>query len=258
VRSRRFLSDVRHRPVGSLDAPTGDREHPLLGMPRRDTLVTAVLAVATVCLFTLMATQSGRGLIQPIDDAFLRWVASVRTGWLTAIAKLFNVVGLSYVMWPVRVGIAGFLGIRRRWWHLAAFASAIVVAELSTGTLKALYDRPRAIGSLVETSGASFPSGHAVAASVTAVAVVIALFPEGPRRYRWGAAAVAFSSLMGLSRAYLGAHWLSDAVAGVLLGTSIALGAALIVHRVRERITRRGVEQVPPRIAVARSRSGRW
>ena len=68
------------------------------------------------------------------------------------------------------------------------------------GTLKALYDRPRALGSLVETSSASFPSGHAVAASVTAVAAVIALVPEGPRRYRWGAAAVAFSSLMGLSR----------------------------------------------------------
>jgi membrane-associated phospholipid phosphatase len=38
-----------------------------------------------------------------------------------------------------------------------------------------------------------------------------------------------FSVLMGLSRAYLAAHWLSDAVAGVLLGTSCALTAALVV-----------------------------
>jgi undecaprenyl-diphosphatase len=74
-----------------------------------------------------------------------------------------------------------------------------------------------------------------VAASVTAVAAVIALLPEGPRRYRWGAGAVAFSFLMAVSRTYLGAHWLSDAVAGVLLGTTIALGPAVITHRVRER-----------------------
>jgi membrane-associated phospholipid phosphatase len=221
--------------------PGDDQEHPLLGMPRRDTMVTAVLATATVALFALMATDVGRRLIQPIDDAFLRWIVSLRTGWLTVVAKLFNLVGLAYVMTPIRLGIAGWLAIRRRWWHFAAFVSAIVVSEIAIGTLKALYDRPRALGSLVETSGASFPSGHAVAASVTAVAAVIALVPEGPRRYRWGAVAVAFSSLMALSRAYLGAHWLSDAVAGVLLGTSIALGTALVTHRVRERRTLRDV-----------------
>ena len=51
-------------------------------------------------------------------------------------------------------------------------------------------------GSLVATSGASFPSG------------------VRHRRTLWGAAAVAFSILMGLSRAYLAAHWLSDAAAG--------------------------------------------
>lgn len=236
MRPRRTVSSVSRRPVAPMDLED-DPEHPLLGMPRRDTVVTAALATATAALFALMATDAGRDLIQPIDDGFLRWVRSVRTGWLTLIAKIFNLIGLTFVMTPVRISVAVFLAIRRRWWHFIAFVSAIVVSEISIGTLKALYDRPRALGSLVETSSASFPSGHAVAASVTAVAAVIALFPEGSRRYRWGATAVAFSSVMGLSRTYLGAHWLSDAVAGVLLGTSIALGTALIVHRMRERRT---------------------
>lgn len=240
MRSRRVVSTVSRRPVETKD-PGDDEEHPLLGMPRRDTVVTAVLAAATVAFFTVMATDAGRRLIQPIDDAFLRWIVSVRTGWMTVVARLFNLVGLTYVMTPIRLGIAGWLAFRRRWWHFAAFVSAVVVSEISIGVLKALYDRPRALGSLVETSGASFPSGHAVAASVTAVAAVIALVPEGPRRYRWGAVAVAFSSLMALSRTYLGAHWLSDAVAGVLLGTSIALGTALVTHRVRERRSSGGV-----------------
>ncbi len=70
---------------------------------------------------------------------------------------------------------------------------------------------------------------------MTAVAAGIALFPEGGRRYWWGVVAVFFSMMMGLSRAYLAAHWLSDAVAGVLLGTSFALISAVVVHLIRTR-----------------------
>jgi membrane-associated phospholipid phosphatase len=214
-----------------------DREHPLLGTPRRDTIVTLLLAAATATLFVLVANHAGRDIVQRMDDSFVRRMISIRTGWLTVVAKGFNVLGLVYVTLPIRLAIAGFLALRRRWWHVAAFVSAIVLSEISIGTLKSLYDRVRPAGSLVHTSGGSFPSGHAVAASVTAVAAVIALFPEGKGRYVWGAVAVVFSLVMGLSRAYLLAHWLSDAVAGVLLGTSLALGAALVVHALRERTT---------------------
>ena len=198
-------------------------------------MVTVLLAVATAALFLMMANHASRDLIQRIDDHFVRSMVSIRAGWLTKVAKFFNVLGLVYVTLPVRLAIAGFLAFRRRWWHFAAFVSAIVLSEISIGTLKALYDRARPAGPLVHTSGGSFPSGHAVAATVTVVAAVIALFPEGRWRYAWGGAAVAFSLVMGLSRAYLLAHWLSDAVAGVLLGTSIALATALVAHTIRER-----------------------
>jgi membrane-associated phospholipid phosphatase len=106
-----------------------------------------------------------------------------------------------------------------------------VLSEVLIGSLKGVYDRARPPGSLVATSGASFPSGHAIAASVTVVAAVIALVPAGRRRVLWGAAAVAFSIVMGLSRAYLAAHWLSDATAGILLGTSCALATALVTDQ---------------------------
>jgi membrane-associated phospholipid phosphatase len=154
---------------------------------------------------------------------------------LTAVAKVFNVLGSIGVTLTVRVLIAAYLVVRRRWRHVAAFVSAMVIAELCVGPIKAIYDRPRPPMPLVATSSSSFPSGHAVAAASTVVAAVIALFPEGPRRYAWGAAAVLFSLLMAVSRAYLAAHWLSDAVAGVLIGTSVALGTAVVVHLVPPR-----------------------
>ena len=64
----------------------------------------------------------------------------------------------------------------------------MVVSEVLIGLLKGIYGRARPPGPLVATSGAAFPSGHAVAASVTAVAAVIALVPAGRRRAWWAAA----------------------------------------------------------------------
>jgi PAP2 superfamily len=61
--------------------------------------------------------------------------------------------------------------------------------------------------------------------------------PPGRARVAWGGAAMGFSVLMALSRAYLGAHWLSDAIAGVLLGASCALLAALAVTGLQHRRT---------------------
>jgi undecaprenyl-diphosphatase len=198
-------------------------------------VTTIILAGVTALLYILVATQA-RASIQRIDDEFLRRMVSFQSEPLTAVAKILNFLGLATVTFPIRLVIAGFLAVKRRWWHLTAFVAAVVLSEIMIGSLKVLYDRPRPPGSLVVVSGGSFPSGHAVAASATAVAAVIALFPEGSRRYWWGFAAAVFSLLMALSRAYLAAHWLSDAVAGVLLGTSIALLTALIVHFIRMKV----------------------
>ena len=214
------------------------QEDALLARPRQAALLTAGVLALTAVVFALVADHGTLARIQRLDDAWLRLMISGRTPPLTAIAKVFNVLGLVYVTLPVRIALAGFLALRRQWWHLAAFAAAIVLSEVLIGSLKGIYDRARPPGSLVATSGASFPSGHAIAASVTVVATVIALVPAGRRRIWWGTAAVAFSIVMGLSRAYLGAHWLSDATAGILLGTSCALVTALVADQFQRRQNR--------------------
>ena len=219
------------------------QEDALLGRPRQAAFLTVAVVAVTAVVFALVADHGTLARIQRLDDAWLRLMISGRTPLLTAIAKVFNVLGLVYVTLPARIAIAGFLALRRRWWQLAAFVAAIVMSEILIGLLKGIYGRARPPDSLVATSGASFPSGHAVAASVTAVAAVIALVPAGRWRTWWAMAAVAFSILRGLSRAYLGAHWLSDAVAGILLGTSCALLTALVVGQIQRRQVRRRQRQ---------------
>jgi membrane-associated phospholipid phosphatase len=217
-------------------------EHPLLSNRRLDVLTEAFLALATTLIFLLVGLDGTRERVQIVDDWFLRVMISNRAAPFTYVAKVFNFLGIAAVTLPVRLVVAGYLAWRRRWWHFSAFVLAMIVSEALIGPLKGLFDRPRPPVSLalVATSGGSFPSGHAVAASVTVVAIVLALFPAGPHRWGWGLAAGLFSFVMGVSRAYLAAHWLSDAAAGTLLGTTVALGSALVVQWIRDEREPRG------------------
>lgn len=232
--------------LSGVSRPTGarPREHALVAAPWRDIALTVTSLALTAIVFAAVADHNALTHLQHLDQAWLRLMVSSRSAPVTAFALFLNLLGLVYLTLPVRIAIAGFLAWRRRWWHLAAFIVAVAMSEILIGTLKGIYDRARPPGSLVATSGASFPSGHSIAASVTVVAAVIALVPPGRRRAAWGGAAVAFSIMMALSRAYLGAHWLSDAVAGVLLGTSCALLAALVVGLLQRRWDGRGTAPV--------------
>jgi len=229
VRTGGRMPGLSHTP------PARRTEHLLVPHPARDVAVTAVVLALTAVTFVAVATPRGLAQLQRVDDSFLRLMVDIRSAPLTAAARFLNLLGLVYVTLPVHIALAAFLAVRRRWWHLSAFLSAIVLSEVLIGTLKAAYDRPRPLHPLVATSGASFPSGHSVAAAVTVVAAVIALVPSGRGRAAWGVAAGVFSTVMALSRVYLGAHWLSDAVAGVLLGTSCALLAGVVVGLLQRR-----------------------
>jgi membrane-associated phospholipid phosphatase len=232
-------------------AASGPEEPPILAAPRRDAAIALVICALTAAVFVVAADHGALSHIQRLDDSWLRLMISGRAAAITAVAKVFNVLGLVYVTLPVRIAIAGYLAFRRRWWHLAAFAAAVLLSEVLIGPVKAAYDRARPPGSLVATSGASFPSGHSIAASVTVFAAVIALVPAGRRRVVWGLAAALFALLMGLSRAYLGAHWLSDSIAGLLLGTSCALLAAVVLDRAQRAWRRRhGIAETAPQKAV--------
>jgi membrane-associated phospholipid phosphatase len=97
-------------------------------------------------------------------------------------------------------------------------ALGTVVVVLTVGVFAAVGDH----GTLTSISHRR-RSGHRISAT-------------GRRRAWWALAAVAFSILMGLSRAYLGAHWLSDAVAGILLGISCAVVTALMIGQIQRRV----------------------
>ena len=202
---------------------------------RRGLLVSGCLlagAAVVTLLYVLPATRPG---VQAMDDAVWRFARSVENPPATAVALVLSLLGSGAVNWQLRILAMLLLAWRRHWLRLAAFALAVITSELLIGWMKAAVDRPRPPDSLIATTGAAFPSGHAIATAVTAVGLVLVLAPPGPKRWRWEVNAVILTSVMALSRVYLRAHWLTDTVAGALLGAGLALGWPALLMALRHR-----------------------
>lgn len=202
---------------------------------RRGLFVSAALLAGSLVVGALYLLPATHPEVQAVDDAVWRFAGGMENPPTTAVAVVLSWLGSGMVNWPLRVAALILLAWRRHWLRLAAFALAVITSEVLIGTLKAAIDRPRPPGSLIETSGAAFPSGHAIATAVTAVGLVLVLAPPGKQRWRWEVDAVIFTSVMALSRVYLHAHWLSDTVAGALLGAGLALGWPALLMALRHR-----------------------
>ena len=191
------------------------------GAPTGLALTAAVLTLATSAWSLALVTFSvvhHTGLARD-DPRVLAFVTGHRAPWLTGLAKALTWLGSSIVLWPVVV-IAG-LGLwrwRRHW--LPAVLPALALAGAWAGALlvKGLVDRPRppAADRLTVVHGWSYPSQHAAQALATWGMLALMLMAGRSARARVllaaGAALIAF--VVGLTRLYLGAHWMTDVLGG--------------------------------------------
>lgn len=163
------------------------------------------------------------------DWQFLRFLADNRSGALTKFALGLDFVGGPKVTPWLTVAIMLLLiAFKRR--VLGILVGLITfISWLPGHYAKAWFTRerpPKALDPAFQYSGAdasSFPSGHTSFAMALVVALTFAVGATGHHR-RWpliiGTTLVV---LVGLARLYLGVHWPTDVVAGILFGLGTAM-----------------------------------
>jgi membrane protein DedA with SNARE-associated domain/membrane-associated phospholipid phosphatase len=201
--------------------------------------LTTTMAIGGVGLyvFTLyVVILSGDPGLTPFDRQFLDLSTDIRSGMLTDIAKAVTQLGALPSCIAVIVVTSLVLGSRGRLAEIVVLVAGFALIYLIVHVAKASIDRPRPESPLVDTSGSSFPSGHAAYATAWVAAAL--MFTR--RLHLVGAAlvtaAVVLAAAVGLSRVYLHAHLWSDVAAGWGLGVGVyALLAAIamIVDHIR-------------------------
>ncbi|RBY82460.1 PAP2 family protein [Geodermatophilus sp. TF02-6] len=168
-----------------------------------------------------------------LDDAVSRvlYAGDDRSALRGAVLEVLTTPGVAWFRVLVSLPVLFWLGTRRAWWTAGWVVTANVTVGPLTELLKQVVGRARPA---FENGGAtyadlSFPSGHSSGiATLVTVALVLA-WPRLSARQRWPAAAlgVGLVVLVGLTRMWLGVHYLSDVVGGWSLGVAWTLALAL-------------------------------
>ncbi len=188
---------------------------------------TAVVAAAVVFAgLAVIAHRAGNGTA--LDHRVLEWLVHHRDAVLTRWAIIITDLGS-----PVGVAVLALTVCAVWWWRSRSLRPAMVIAAatLSAGALstatKLLVDahRPASSLQLVVETDASFPSGH-VTGTVALLGSIAALLARqsGALVRRIAVATTIFVGVaVALTRIYLGVHWLTDVVGGLVLGGTVAV-----------------------------------
>jgi membrane-associated phospholipid phosphatase len=201
-------------------------------------------AAALLAVFVVIALAAGPDSFlsawdRGVSDAFIAWRTSGRTHFFYAVTLLGNWTSL--MAFAVSAVLLLVVWGRRRWALLVGGGLLIAwgISELTKVVVG--RERPPAADALIALpSSGSLPSGHALTTMVFLGLLVFVAFRWRRARLHAGqsaafawialAAAVVIEALIGVSRVYLGVHWLSDVFGGwSLAGAWLAAVVAIVL-----------------------------
>ncbi|MEV0490047.1 phosphatase PAP2 family protein [Streptomyces atratus] len=219
------------------DAAAGRRSVAGPVEPRIRTALGAVLIGFVGLLgLTVVVLTARHGAVLPVDRAVHAWSLHHRPSALVSVARAVTATGTGVFPYAAAVAaglIAGRDMRRRLGYATGALVFLLLGQALRYGLMEAIgRSRPPVADWATHASGFAFPSGHATTSALMAGLLVAAIGHRACGSRAGGIAAVllgCWAAAVGLSRALLGVHWVTDVVAGWLFAAFwLGLGATVI------------------------------
>jgi undecaprenyl-diphosphatase len=237
----RVVEEMEKRPVLQPILALGRRIHPQArflwrrltpgGLGLEFTTLLAALSVGLYALIAYAVVISGDSGATPGDLTALDVARDLGTNSLTDVARVVTDLGSLAVVLPVALVAGAVLAVDRRWVELCVLIAAVAITILGVTGIKDAVERPRPPNAIDQAGGTSFPSGHAAYSVIyawLAVTVVVRLRPGLTGGTAVLVAGIILTVLVGLTRVYLGVHYLSDVTSGWGLGVSAFAGCAAV------------------------------
>jgi undecaprenyl-diphosphatase len=197
-------------------------------------------AIGATFLFLAVSAMVDRGALLLTWDEPIQKAVESRRGdeWNTLFFAASRLGSTVFVL------AVGALLTLITWRRCRAVSIALLVATLARPGLewliKGIVERGRPdFGRMVTGTGYSFPSGHVLAAVALwgLLPVVVGLYTNS-RRLWWASVAVAGTiiTLIAASRVYLGVHWFSDVVGGLLFGSFFLIGVDWVLRNTHRHV----------------------
>ncbi|HLH22208.1 MAG TPA: phosphatase PAP2 family protein [Chloroflexota bacterium] len=189
-------------------------------------------------LFAALAYEVMRQQTDLLDLGVLAWLQQFKSPALDALAWAVSLMGSQAV--AVLVVVLGVVyALRGRWGAAVGLVLVTGGAQLLNDVLKGEFHRvrPAPVLGMIPVQAFSFPSGHAMvsAAFYGFLAYLSWRVLRGWWRTASTLALLALVLAIGLSRLYLGVHYLTDVLAGYLAGfvwaDTVILGSRLLARR---------------------------
>jgi membrane-associated phospholipid phosphatase len=192
-------------------------------------------ALATAVAFLTVTVLVATGATERADE----WAVTAATDvtraypWLREALVVVEEVTRPIWLYAVATVICLVVAWRAGMWRRAAAAWATMMAVWALAALLKLVvgrQRPSLVDAVWEHGGLSFPSGHATNVTAMTLGLLLLLRPllSDPVRRVLAAAACVLVAVVVLDRVFLGVHYPSDVVAGMVLGGGLVLAGSRV------------------------------